>query len=253
MRPKTPAPASIQTRSEPAISLDPRINVELAGHVFRRSGRAHIASILSPGSAARIHQCLAMETPWRYALCDEKGHHDLGVVSPDALEPAERESLLAAVNRLAARGFAYRYSNFRIDDDYHAGRHRELYLMRVYEFLNSPPFLNFARRVTGVSRISFADAQATMYRPGDFLTTHDDDVAGKHRYAAYILNFTPDWRADWGGLLAFPDQYGHLHEAFRPAFNALNLLRVPTPHLVTQVASFAVGGRYSITGWLRGE
>jgi len=28
-------------------------------------------------------------------------------------------------------------------------------------------------------------------------------------------------------------------------------MRVPTPHLVTQVASFAGGGRYSITGWLR--
>ncbi len=126
-----------------------------------------------------------------------------------------------------------------------------MYLMAFYEFLNSTPFLDFMRAATGVSDIAFADAQATAYGPGDFLTCHDDDVVGKNRRVAYVFSFTPQWRADWGGLLAFPDQYGHLHEAFAPAYNALNLLRVPITHAVTQVASFAGAVRYSITGWLR--
>jgi hypothetical protein len=51
-----------------------------------------------------------------------------------------------------------------------------------------------------------------------------------------------------GGLLAFPHNAGHPHEAFRPAFDCLNLLKVPTPHFVTQVASFATAGRHGITG-----
>lgn len=33
--------------------------------------------------------------------------------------------------------------------------------------------------------------------------------------------------------------------------NALNLFRVPALHAVTEVASFAAAGRYSLTGWLR--
>ncbi len=237
--------------SDPAISLDPRADAGLIERVYRQSGRVHIAGILAPAAATRIHRALAEETPWSYAVGDETGSRDLPVPSLDALPAGERAAVVASTERAAARGFAYRYSNFRLDEAWDAGQHRDHYLMRVLAFLNSPPFLDFARRVTGVAQISFADAQATLYRPGDFLTTHDDAVEGKHRHVAYVLNFTPDWRVDWGGLLAFPDPYGHVAEAFGPAFNALNLMRVPTPHTVTQVASFAAGGRYSITGWLR--
>jgi hypothetical protein len=234
-----------------AIAFDPRLDADLVGRIFRQSGRVHIGGILTPAAAARVHRALVDETPWSYAVGDEAGSRDLPVASLEALPPAERAAIIDSTDRAATRGFAYRYANFRIDEAWDAGRHRDHFLMRVLAFLNSPPFLEFARRVTGVPAISFADAQATLYRPGDFLTAHDDAVAGKNRHAAYVLNFTPEWRVDWGGLLAFPDPYGHVAEAFGPAFNALNLMRVPTLHTVTQVASFAGGGRYSITGWLR--
>jgi hypothetical protein len=242
---------SAVTSDDVAIALDPRVDAGLIGRVFRQSGRVHIGGVLAPGAAARIHRALVDETPWSYAIGDEAGSRDLPVAPLEELPAEERAAILASTDRAAARGFAYRYASFRLDEGWDAGRHRGHYLMRVLAFLNSAPFLDFARRVTGVPQIAFADAQATLYRPGDFLTTHDDDVTGKNRHAAYVLNFTPQWRVDWGGLLAFPDPYGHVAEAFGPAFNALNLMQVPTPHTVTQVASFAAGGRYSITGWLR--
>ncbi len=244
-------PDTVVQRSAPALALDDRLDAALAGKIFRQYGRVHVTRVLREDAAQRVLRALQQETPWSYALCDEQGHRDLEVDSLDRLDPVARGALTASVDHLARRGFAYRYSNFRLDDHYEAGRHRDLFLMRFYEFINSGPFLDFARAVTGAREIEFADAQATLYRPGDLLTTHDDAVEGKHRHAAYVFNFTPAWRPDWGGLLAFPDEFGHLHEAFCPAFNALNLMRVPTPHLVTQVASFAGGGRYSVTGWLR--
>lgn len=45
---------------------------------------------------------------------------------------------------------------------------------------------------------------------------------------------------------------GNVAEAFTPRFNTLNLLKVPTPHSVTQVALSAAADRISVTGWLRG-
>jgi Rps23 Pro-64 3,4-dihydroxylase Tpa1-like proline 4-hydroxylase len=121
----------------------------------------------------------------------------------------------------------------------------------VTGFLNGPDFLAFVRTVTGDDRIDFADAQATRYRPGHVLTGHDDAAEGKNRLYAYVLNLTRDWRADWGGVLAFEGADGHIDEGFAPAFNALNLFAVPMRHAVTQVASFAPRDRLSITGWLR--
>ena len=56
---------------------------------------------------------------------------------------------------------------------------------------------------------------------------------------------------DWGGALLFPDWRGHLAEGYAPAFNALNILAVPQPHLVGFVSPFACAHRLSITGWFR--
>ena len=95
------------------------------------------------------------------------------------------------------------------------------------------------------------DAQATRYRPGHFLTQHDDHAEGKDRLFAYVLNLTPQWIADWGGLLMFLTDDGHVAAAYTPRWNALNILKVPQPHAVSVVAPFARGARHSITGWIR--
>jgi len=103
-------------------------------------------------------------------------------------------------------------------------------------------------RIGVVLAIHRTDAQATLYRPGDFLTVHDDSIGGHKRLAAYVLNLTPIWRADWGGVLQFLGTDGHVEEGYVPCFNALNVFRVPTQHLVSQVALYG-SSRYSITGW----
>jgi len=132
-------------------------------------------------------------------------------------------------------------------DPYLQPRH---YHARVVEFLNSPAFISVMRRLTGMEAIAFADANATLYRPGDFLSAHNDLVPGQNRLAAYVISMTPDWRADWGGVLQFLDAGMNVEEGYVPAFNALNLFRVPRAHQVSRVAPGG-GSRYSITGWLR--
>jgi Rps23 Pro-64 3,4-dihydroxylase Tpa1-like proline 4-hydroxylase len=67
-------------------------------------------------------------------------------------------------------------------------------------FLSEEPVLRFLRIILGDGDISFADAQATAYAPGHFLTAHVDDVAGKDWRAAYVMNLSKDWSVDWGGL-----------------------------------------------------
>jgi SM-20-related protein len=68
-----------------------------------------------------------------------------------------------------------------------------------------------------------------------------------------VLNLTPGWRAEWGGLLLFHDADGHVAEAYAPKFNTLNIFRVPQWHSVSQVASYVDQDRLAITGWIRGS
>jgi len=235
----------------PTPRLNPRLDGALVAQVYRRAGRVHVPDFFDAATAARIHRALAQETPWQVVLFDGAEHRELPVASLDELPEAERRGWCEQAARAAVRGFSYRYANFRLYENWQDGRHRGLYLMRVLEFLNSPPFRDLMCRIAGDAAIDYADGQATLYRAGDFLTRHDDRVEGKGRRAAYVLSFTPEWVTDWGGLLAFPDANGHLAEAYLPTFNSLNLFRVPMLHAVTQVSEFAPAGRYSITGWLR--
>lgn len=233
------------------LRLDPTLDPKLLGKVFAAHGRMHIPGLFRAGGAERLLKSLADDTPWRRNTEGDSGNLSFYVDAFDA-QPAEWKAKLTEVIETRARdGFQYLFDTYPVSDEVEAGARLGLACEAVYDLFNSPAFLDFLRRLTGEHSIAYVDAQATRYLPGHFLTEHDDDREGKHRLFAYVLNLTPHWRVDWGGLLMFLDQDGHVAEAYAPKFNALNLFRVPFPHAVSQVASFAGAPRYAITGWVR--
>lgn len=226
-------------------------SVTQVAQLYSRTGRVHIHPALDAESAQWAYRSLAQEVPWQLHLNDEGKSYDLAQEQVSAMPATTRSMLFDRVHANARNGFQYFFDNFPLSDAHAANQHMDLFAMRVFEFLNSPPFLSFVRRVTGRDDIAYADAQATAYRSGHFLTRHDDTAPGKGRIAAYVLNLTPQWRADWGGILNFLDGDGHVAEGYTPVFNALNLFKVPQPHAVSYVTPFAAGPRLSISGWLR--
>lgn len=247
---KTAAPAN--RPAVPPLRLNPRMDPALLASVFAHHGRIHVPAIFDRETAVTVHQALtAPSVPWQLHFNDGAQAYDIPTTEADTLAPAELERLLQPIHARARTGFQYLFENFSIADHHARREHLGLDLMRVFEFLRSDPMLEFLRHVTGAREIVTVDAQATRYRAGHFLTVHDDRDEQKGRVIAYVLSMTPNWRADWGGVLQFLDDDGHVAEGYVPAFNALNLFRVPARHAVSLVAPFAGGPRLSITGWLR--
>lgn len=153
----------------------------------------------------------------------------------------------------AARGdYAFRYGHYPLVqsalEGWDPGGPHDLLL----EYINAPEFMDLVRTVTGSFDLVKADGQATLFAPQHFLGRHNDSHVGDGWRVAYVLNLTIDeWHPDWGGHLQFFGEDGEITGAFRPRFNALNLLAVPQPHAVSLVAPFAPLGRYAITGWFR--
>jgi hypothetical protein len=218
--------------------------------VLSRSGRMHIPGILRPDAAQRIFEEMTA-LDWRVVLNGAENIYDLAQSDVAALSVERQGDLLRAVHAQASANFQFLYDSFRVSDLCEGGVLTSGPLAELFAALNSEPALAAFRALTGDDRIVYLDAQATRYRPGHFLTCHDDDVAGKDRLYAYVLNLTPNWRADWGGLLTFLDADGHVAEAYTPRWNALNILKVPQQHAVSYVAPIAQGARYSVTGWMR--
>jgi len=215
-----------------------------------RTGRTQIDGVLVPADAQALYET-ATTADYNVVTRRGTGHVDLPAAWLASLTPDQKRGLGQAVQVSAQADFQYLYDNHPIYDLVEAGQAAPVWA-DLLAFLNGPVFLDLMRDVTGEARIALADAQLTRYRAGHFLTEHDDHADGKNRFFAYVLNLTPVWRIEWGGLLAFHGADGNVSEAFTPRFNTLNLLKVPAPHSVTQVALSAAADRISVTGWLRG-
>lgn len=233
-----------------AFALTDDLDVAALAADFARRGRVRIAPLLRPAHADALRAGLKDLSDWTQVVSGPQGAVELPRLTRARL-PAERLAALDEAVRAEARyGFQYRYETIRAPDGAAERAARNDPVTAFARFLSSDPVLDLLRRVTGVDDVSFADAQATAYGPGDFLTGHDDAVAGKERRAAYVFSLCPAWRPEWGGLLLFHDANGRV-EGWTPGHNVLTLFRVPSPHSVSEVVAQVPVRRYSVTGWLR--
>ncbi len=227
-------------------ALNPALDLNALAQAYGRDRRIHIPAILTEGSAQRVHQCLTQETD--YSLLCQSGP-DQAVAWPVAgLTPQKEVELMNGAYGRARDKFEYLYDAHSLSREGEPYPDPSHYLAAINRFLNGPAMLDFARRLTGHPEIAATSIQATRYRPGHFLNQHDD-INDVRRVAAFVLNMTPHWRADWGGALLFCDRPGHISEGFLPAFNALNMFTVPQQHQVGFVSPFAGAYRFSVTGW----
>lgn len=234
--------------------LSRRTDISVLRRRFNQHRRVIIPDILEPDFAHRVLDAIGTHNDWLLVTRIEGQHREFDATQMQ-LVPQER---LMAFEELVARearnGFQYRFERHLLYDNLRAGKLPDGPLRALAELLNSDEFIGLLHKITGapfVSGDTFCDGQLTRYRAGHFLTQHDDDLPEFKRIAAFVVNLTPDWSADLGGLLMFPGEDGHVQEAFTPRFNTLSFFQVPQPHAVSTVAPFAKGARHAVTGWLR--
>lgn len=229
--------------------LSDRIDWDALRQMFARHGRVEIMDLLADGQAAALRAHLLARQDWKLVMNAGDKVYELTRDAFAALDPGQRRDLDRLVVNAGRDGFQYRYEAIRAPDGGDPDAADPL--PRFIAFLSSPDVLGPINHVLGNGTAAFADGQATSYGEGHFLTAHDDDVAGKQRQAAYVFSLAPGWRPEWGGLLMFHGNDGHIDEAFAPQMGALRLFAVPQLHSVSYVTPFAPGPRLSITGWLR--
>jgi len=242
----------LQHKHEAAIATPYRINPELDRAALRRDyeeqGRVRVYGLLEDG-AMQLYEHFLERTDWIHLINGDSGILELDPAAKAALSAEEWAAIEAAAHARVKEHFQYRYEAVRVNAAEQALR--EDPLADFARFMQSAELLDFLRDVTGHGDLSFTDGQATGYGVGDFLTGHDDDVAGKGRLAAYVFGLTPYWRLEYGGLLLFHGPHDRTVSGNVPRFNVLDLFRVPQQHSVSIVTPAAPHKRYAVTGWLR--
>ena len=232
------------------LSLAPGLDLDAAAAAFKAHGHVRLSPFLAPKSANLLANNLASRRDWKLVVNSGETVYEFDADALAAMSPEQHSELEARIAASAKTAFQFRFSSIRVPER-REDRRPDTDLVHAFaELMCAKSTLDQLRAITGSNSIVFADAQATAYRSGDFLTEHDDNVSGKQREAAYVLGLTSDWKADWGGLLLF-DSANASMAAHAPGFNTLDLFSVPQPHSVSLVTPFAGATRYAITGWLR--
>lgn len=221
---------------------------------FATHRRVVIPGIFDPEFAARVLEAARTLTGWLLVTRISGQHREFDAEQMENLADDKQKPFESLVMAEARAGFQYRFERHLLYDNLRAGNLPAGPLRTMAEQLNSEPFIRLLHDIMDrpyEPDATFCDGQLTRYRAGHFLTSHDDELPEFRRIAAYVVNLTPAWIADYGGLLMFTGEDGHVQEAFTPKFNTLSFFEVPQQHAVNMVSPFAAGERHAVTGWLR--
>ncbi len=231
------------------VELNPLVDIETPKAKFAADGRAQIKDVLSAETAGAFFKCLNEEIKWRVAYNDGAQVMELTEDQVMAMNPQQQQMLHQSVYQRAALQFQYAYLDYPAARTINDPNEPRNYVHQVLEFINTDPFLDFIKEITGLEGKLYADGHATCFSSGNFLTVHDDRDTQDNRAIAYVFNMTPNWRPDWGANLEFYDDEYNIVESFVPTFNRLNIFKVPQPHAVTFVPPYATARRLGMTGW----
>lgn len=236
------------------LRLNPALDLSKYAEIYARRGIVQIPGVFEDPLAEEIDALLSHGLPWRMLMTD-KDDRPVHFTAAEA-QQLGRERLDAMVKDAFLRARdnrGYFYNTYPMIEAYMRGWEPGHSIHQITEFINSEAYLGLGRTVTGIPGINKADAHATAYHPGHYLTRHLDYGEDFERRAAYVLGFARNWQPDWGGLLLFLNERQDITEGYLPRFNVLTIFDIKYLHTVTQVSSFAGGVRRAITGWFRDD
>jgi len=232
-------------------AFNPDLDLDAIAGSWEAGDRVHIPHILAEETAARLEAALSAERDWTRSVTMRSGTFHVPLKDEQPQSETHRKWLADAIVDGGDPAMQYVYDNRPLGSGHTPNPPRGDLLDAFEYWLNAEPQLEVLRRITRTPETRRVYCQASRFMPGQVLTEHNDKGGGK-RLFAHVFNFTRNWNPDWGGLLLFHDEAGHVSRGFTPRFNSLNLFRTPQSHSVTQIAPFAQHPRLAISGWLMG-
>lgn len=227
------------------LSINEIPDIEKLQHSFSQEGIVRIENFLPADDAQSLSAYLSETVSFDNAFHLEGRNRQASDQEVAELPLESRRQLYQSIYKDAAKGSGFLYGRNKVTEK------SPEQLSDILSLINSEKVVSLIKKITNKPMLTHADAQATRYRVGDFLTRHVDVLPGETRQIAYVLGMSPFWHPDWGGLLQLFEKNGTPTKAWSPLYNSLTLFEVTNVHSVTSIAPFAAKNRYSITGWFR--
>ncbi|WP_334048119.1 2OG-Fe(II) oxygenase [Alteromonas gracilis] len=225
------------------IRLNSQLDSSVVSKTFAENGRVRIKNVLNNDDAGYLFKALSQHTKYEMAFVRGGKYETFDEYAWRQLDVQTKRQITDEILKNASEGIGFVYGRHALNNTVNKQ------LGAFNRWINSEATLNWVKGLSGIDNISAAKVQATRFMPGQFLTRHQDIVNNEDRKIAFVLNLSPEWHPDWGGLLQFFELDGTTTESWAPEFNTLNLFDVEHIHSVTYVTPFTKQPRYSLSGW----
>jgi SM-20-related protein len=231
------------------IELSDSLDVDCLRASFARKGRLLIGQVLRQDCATALREYLESDTEWGISLApNARGRRFASAVTYRGFNRSQMRDVFDIAYSDGGAQYAHLYETFSLSNYRNGSSRAGQYYAQFCEFVRSEPFLRFVRQITGLESVRTSTMVACRYRAGHFYASHVDATGGDGHRASYILNLSDYWDAQWGGLLRFKREDGHIDEAYLPRFNSMSIFLSSLEHAVGIVAPYAQHARYSIAG-----
>lgn len=235
--------------SLPEILLNSDIDPDNFAATLQDQGHVQIHNFFSEETAARLLGLIKANKTWYVAYNDGDNYYESPLQDFNNMPANLKQRFMNNIYSRAGSNFQYLFNQYYITQAIEKGEEIGNPIHIMHEFVNADPFMGFMKKLTGDNKIKYIESFVSAYRPGHFLTNHDDTHDKNDRVVAYTIGMTKNWQKDWGGHLAFFDDDGNVTKALLPSYNTLSVFLVPQPHAVQFVAPFAQDSRVSFLGW----
>ena len=242
------------TLTQPSLELGMSPDRDRHCTEFSTNRRTRVVDFLKPAEALRLYRHLDRDVQWHSFLAAD-GKLLAASPGPNGSYSAELEKAMFERAVASARnGLSFWYEANRLfAEDLPNGAvvvesPGTPMLTQLHHTLNSAPFLDLLRAITGIGAIAATQIQATRHRAGHFASFVTAPPAAPGVCAAFAINMTLEWMPEWGGLREFSGKRDYSVEAYIPSFNVLDIFALPQGHWISQVTPFASASRLEISG-----
>ncbi|MBE1298866.1 MAG: hypothetical protein GJ680_03005 [Alteromonadaceae bacterium] len=226
--------------------LNPFVDVAAARRDYRDFGWARITDILSNPFAEKVIQNIVKNVEFKntFMLGEERlGFSDNELAN---LTGEKRQALFSQINKQASEGKGFVYGQVPLAADTLSDTHQAL--KTLLQWINEEDTVDMFKDITGLSQMAFAKCQVARFSQGQFLLKNTLKAENKNSQLGFILDLTPDWDTDWGGLLQLHSTNDMPASAFTPQFNSMIIFNASSAYSVTYLAPFIKYYKYCVMG-----
>lgn len=223
------------------------VDIVKARRDFRDFGHAVVEDIWKAAFAEQVIQNIVRNVSFLQCFYAGNEQKELSEKQLSELPQEERQSLFQQIHAEAGKGLGHYYARWQCDSQGQQSASGALH--SALTWLTNEDNLDLVRDISGIKNLNSVGCMVCRFSQGQYISQRVSGEEDQQRKLAFIIDLTPEWKPEWGGLL-------HLHATdeqpatfFTPSFNQLTLFDAQKPWSLSYVAPYIKYYRYSLVGW----